>query len=92
VDLRDVRVVERRQRLRLAREPGQSLRIARKDLRQHFQRDVAIEPGVAGAVDLAHSAGADRSQHFVGTEPGPRRERHGGEYTGLPADAERGQP
>ena len=44
---------------------------------QDFNGDVAAEFGVAGAVDLAHPAGAEGVQDFVGAETGPREERHG---------------
>jgi hypothetical protein len=28
--------------------------------------DIATEPGIAGAIDLAHAAGADRAGHVIG--------------------------
>ena len=51
---------QRRHRLRLALEPRQRRRILRQRLGQDFDGDVAIQLGVAGAVDLAHAAGAER--------------------------------
>ncbi len=39
--------------------------------------DVAVEAGVAGAVDLAHPAGPDRAPDLVRPQPRPGRERHG---------------
>ena len=36
----------------------------------HFDGDDAVEAGVAGAVDFAHSAGADEGEDFVGAEAG----------------------
>jgi hypothetical protein len=70
VDLRDVGMVERRQRLRLALEARPPLGIRRQQIRQDFDRDVAIELDVAGAVDLAHSAGADLGLDPVMTNNG----------------------
>jgi hypothetical protein len=35
---------------------------------KHFDRDGAIEAGVARRVDLSHSARTERSQNFVWTE------------------------
>ncbi len=46
-------------------------------------RDVALQPPVAGAVDLAHPAGAKRRDDFVRTDPGAWSERHVGEPRGL---------
>ena len=52
-------MVQRRQRLRFARESRQAIRIAREEIRQDLDRDVAIELRIARAVDLAHPAGAE---------------------------------
>jgi hypothetical protein len=65
VDLRDVRMIERRERLRLALEPRQPFRIVGKDIRQDLDGDVAIESSVAGTIDLAHAAGADQRVNRV---------------------------
>ncbi len=76
VDLRDVRVIERRERLCLALEPRQPFRVAREDVRQHFERDIAIQAGVARAKDLAHATSADGVEHLVRAEPGASCDRH----------------
>ncbi len=68
VDGGDVRVVERREHLRFATKPGETLRVRREILGQHFDRDVSSELGVACAVDFTHTAGADGVHVFVGTE------------------------
>ena len=52
------------------------VRSAEQVRRQHLDRDVAPEPRVAGAIDLAHPARAERRQDLVGTEFRPGRERH----------------
>ena len=41
---------------------------------QDLQRDDAIEPLIAGAVDLSHSAGAERRQNLVRTEAAASRD------------------
>jgi hypothetical protein len=41
-------------------EPLAAIRIIGKILRQHLDGDDPIEPGVAGAVDLAHTTGGDQ--------------------------------
>ena len=69
VDLRDVRVVERGERLRLALEAHQAIRIAGERRRQHLDGDVAIELRVAGAIHLAHAARAERAGHLERADP-----------------------
>ena len=65
VNVGDVRMVERGERLRFAGEAPEPIRIGGEGFRQDLQRDVAIEPRVARAVDLAHSTGAKRSKDFI---------------------------
>ncbi len=77
VDGDDVRMAERRRRARLELEAAQTLRIRREVLGEDLQRDVAFEPGVTRAVDLAHSARAERRDDLVRTEVEAARE-HGG--------------
>ncbi len=62
VDLGDVGMIERRQRLRLALETRQPLGIAGQRRRQRLQRHVAAQRRVARAIDLAHPAGAERAR------------------------------
>ena len=55
---------------RLALEAGQAVGIGARRLGgQHLERDVAAEPRVARAVDLAHAARAERGDDLVGAEP-----------------------
>ena len=75
-DREDVRVRERGDRARLALEARERLGVGRNPLRQHLERDVARQPRVARAVDLAHSSRAERSQDLVGTDARTRREAH----------------
>ena len=77
VDLRDVRVIQRRQRARLALEARQPIRIGREQIGQHLDGDVALEPGVARAIHLAHSAGADRRDDLVDADAVTRGKAHG---------------
>ena len=65
VDRDDVRVVQGGQDLGLTLEAGESLGSSRDRLREHLDRDVAIELGVAGAVHLAHPARAQRREDLV---------------------------
>jgi hypothetical protein len=61
-------VVERRERLGLAREPAQTLRITGEEIGQDLDGDVAIEPGIAGSIDFAHPASTEWRDEFIGAE------------------------
>ena len=62
VDVRDVRVVQRRQRLGFAGEPRQPFGVAGEEIGQHLDRDIAVERRVARPIDLAHPAGAEEGR------------------------------
>ena len=68
VDVRDVRVIQRCQHLRLAAEARQAIGIVGDGGQQHLDRDVAIQLGVAGAIDRPHSTGAESGEDFVRAE------------------------
>ena len=72
VNAADVRMVERREDLGFPFEPGEAVRVLSKRLGQDFQRDVAIQLRVAGAVDLAHAAAAEERQDLIRAEPRAR--------------------
>jgi hypothetical protein len=76
VDRGDARVVESRQRAGFALETGARFEIVVARERQDLESDVATQPRVAGAVDLAHAAHAERGDDLVNTEAGTRRQRH----------------
>ena len=65
--------------LRLALEAGQALGIGGDRLRQHLERDVAAEPRVGRAVDLAHAARAEGRHDGVGTEAPACLKAHAGQ-------------
>ena len=74
VDLRDVGMVQRRQRLRFTTETRQPVGIVREQRRQHLDRDVAIEACIAGAKHFAHPARTKRADDLVRAEPTALRE------------------
>jgi hypothetical protein len=57
-------------------EALQSIRFGGDKLGENFDGDVAIQPGIAGAVDLAHTAGAERCENFILAKLGARDQRH----------------
>ena len=77
VDGDDVGVRERGDRLRLRLEAGQRVGVLEEVLGQHLDRHVALEPGVAGAVDLPHPAGAEWADDLVRAEAMAGLEAHG---------------
>ncbi len=74
VDVRDVRMVQRCEGLGFARESSQPIGIGCERLREDFERDVAIQLGIARAIDLSHAAFADRRGDVVASETGAGRE------------------
>ena len=68
VDLRDVRMIERRECFGLALEPRKAFGVGSKDLGQNLERDVTIEAAVAGAKHFAHAAGADLLRDLIRAE------------------------
>ena len=76
MDRDDVRVVERRDGAGLSLKAREPIRIAGQIGRQDLERDIAAEPRIAGAIHLAHPAGAQQRDDFKRTEAGPRRECH----------------
>ena len=52
-------MVERREHLRLALEPGETIGVGREEVRQDLDGDVALQLRVARLVDLAHPARSD---------------------------------
>ena len=66
---------ERRDGAGLALEPRQASRVAGERRGQDLDRDLAPEPRVPGAVDLAHPARAERGEDLVGAEVSARGEQ-----------------
>ena len=66
----DVGMVERGDGLRLSPEPGQLLGGDLVGTRDHLDADVAVELGIAGPVDLAHSPRVEERQDGVAAQAG----------------------
>jgi hypothetical protein len=72
VDREDVWMRKRRDRLRLALEPGQRIGIRSDGLGKHLDRDVPIQLHIPRPVHLPHPARAERREDLVGPEAGTR--------------------
>jgi hypothetical protein len=68
MNLRDVWMIERREHLRFATEPGETIDIVSDPRQQNLDRDVASQLRIAGAIDLSHAAGTQRPDNFIGAE------------------------
>src|SRR5262249_51694077 len=66
--MRNVGMIERSQHFGFALEASHAAGIAGEGLGDYLQRHVALQPGVAGTIDLSHAARADGREDFVGPE------------------------
>src|SRR5262249_49892645 len=73
---RHIGMIQGREQPRFALEARQPLGILGKISRQRLDRHIAAEPGVARAVNLAHTPRTKRSNDLERAEPGPRSEVH----------------
>ena len=69
-------MIERRQHLRFAPEPPETIGVAREGVGDDFQRDIAAEIRVTGAVDLTHPSCSEQGDDLVRTKFVPRAQRH----------------
>src|SRR5262245_60725359 len=65
----DVRMIERGKNLRFATKARDPFGIVNERFRQDFQRDVAIESGIAGPIDFAHPPRPQGGKDFKRAEP-----------------------
>ena len=63
--------------LRFATKTGDPVAVERERLGQDLQSDVAIQFGVAGAINLAHAARTDGRQDLIRAESSAGSKRHG---------------
>src|SRR5437867_11060962 len=61
-------MVQRREGLGFAGEPGEPVGVAREEIGQHFDRDVAIRRRVARAIDFPHATGSEGGENLVRAE------------------------
>ena len=69
-------MIERGEHLGFALEAPEPIVVGGKDLRQHFDGDLATKFGVAGAIDLAHAARTEQGDNLKGAEERAGRQRH----------------
>jgi hypothetical protein len=68
--------------VRLALEPGESVRIVDEGIGEDLQRDIATELGIRRAIHPAHTAFADEGDDVVMSEPVPDVHRHALDFRG----------
>ena len=72
----DIGVVEPADGLSFSGESPKTIFVRSEGGGEDLQRHVATEPGIARAIDFAHTAGADESHDLVRSDIKTRRERH----------------
>src|ERR1039457_2677322 len=77
MDGRDIRGIQRRERLRFTLEAGDPLLVSEKFFRQDLDRYFPSKSRVTGLPYLAHPARAEWREDLVGAEASTRRQIHG---------------
>ena len=78
VDRDDVRMVQRRGRFGFLDKPLAAGLVRHPVVREDLDGDLAAEPRIARAIDLAHPARADEREHFIRAEVRPGGQGHSG--------------
>ena len=81
-DSEDVGMGDAGQRLHLALEARERIRIVGKRRREDLDRDVAAKAGVLGTVDLAHATRSEGRNDLVSPKSGATAESHGSHSRG----------
>jgi hypothetical protein len=76
VDLCDVRMVQRSERLGFALKARKALRIRSEGIRNNLNRHLPTEGRICRTIDLAHAAGADGRDDLVWSEACTGTEGH----------------
>ena len=84
VNNRDVRMIERREDLSFALQARETFGIGCDRRWQHLDRDVAMEVGVAGAIDLTHPPAPMAGDDLIGADARQRQEPSVDDYTVPP--------
>ncbi len=84
VDRDDVGMVQRGGRARLLLETGEPVAVPRERLGQDFDRHFSSQPRIPCPPHLSHSAGAERREDFLRTEPTAGFQGHLVEIIGRP--------
>ncbi len=69
-------MIQRGEHFGVALEACHALRVASKSLGQNFDCHIALQLGIARAVDLSHATGADGREDFEVTEFVTHGKRH----------------
>jgi hypothetical protein len=69
-------MIQRGEDFGFALEPCDAIGVVDERVGQDFQRDIAIQLRIAGAIDLTHAAGSDGGEDLVWSEPGAGLKSH----------------
>ena len=89
VDAADIRMIQRGQHVRLAREARPPIGIVHERVGQNLQRDIALQLRVVRAIHLAHAAFADQPRDAIRTDRRARLEPRRVAQCGGGRDVER---
>ena len=78
IDVRDVRMVQRREQFGFPLESHEAIGVAGHRGGQHFDRDLTLQAGVGGAVNLSHAADPEGGHDRVRAEASAGGQRHVG--------------
>jgi hypothetical protein len=76
IDGDDIRVTERGDRAGFPLEAAPAVGTGGAVFADDFDRDIAVEAGITGAIDLAHAADPEHGPDLVGAKSRVRGQRH----------------
>jgi hypothetical protein len=76
VDVRNVRMIQRREDVCFASKAGKAIRLGGDRRVENLDCDVPVQLGIACAINLSHTSGAEEAQDVVVSEPRPGSEGH----------------
>jgi hypothetical protein len=72
-------MIQGREGLGLSCESCQPFSVAREEIGQDLDGDVAVQPGISGSIDLAHAAGTECGDDLIRADAGAGSEPHANE-------------
>ena len=73
----DASVIQRYQRWSFSSKMRRAVTIRQENFGEDLYGDVAVQPGIAGAINLTYPASVNTGQDFAGAQTFAREDRHG---------------